>query len=184
MLTSNDGALITGQVSGESVISTSNTVEAQNAGSCLSSLVRTASANTTDECAFVHFAKNDNGVQQKTMSISSIWGDPDHANGYNIVRYNATYFVNGVGVDDLAIIHYAGKGIAMFGGGVPPSGIKLAINGNVWLKQEVQLENALGLADGLGEPSTKAGIAQLFVSTDHKLKLKLGSGTVLTMVTE
>lgn len=43
----------------------------------------------------------------------------------------------------------------------------------------------VGLTDGVAEPDTKAGIAQIYVdSADGDLKIKFGDGTVKTIVVD
>lgn len=59
-----------------------------------------------------------------------------------------------------------------------------------WLNNDVELmrivgDGALGLVDGITEPSTIAGVASLFVDTaDGDLKIKFGDGTVKTIVVD
>jgi hypothetical protein len=179
------GRVVSGTVSGSDVVSPAATVEIQGSSDVGLSLARSGTANTTDENFIAYFAKDSNGVYRKLASISSIWGDTSAT--YGVVRYNASYTEKGVGKDDLSIQQHGGKGVTLCGVGgndTPPGPNKLMVRCNTWLMGDVQLEQSLGLADGLGEPACKTGIAQLYVGTDHKLKIKMGNCAVLTVVTQ
>lgn len=180
------GLVVSGTLGGPGVVSAAATLEIQGAADVGLSLARGGPANTTDENFIAYFAKDANGTSRKTASFSSIWGNTNTT--YSVVRYNAPYLdANGVGKDDLSIQQHGGRGVTLCGVGgadTPPSGGTLMVRCNTWLMGDVQLEQPLGLADGLGEPACKPGIAQLFVGTDHKPKMKMGNCTVYTLVTQ
>lgn len=179
------GRVVAGNASGN-VVSSAAALELQGSADVGLSLARSGTANTTDENFIAYFAKDANGTYRKTASFSSIWGNTNTS--YSVVRYNATYLdANGVGKDDLSIQQHGGRGVTLCGVGsadTPPSGGTLMVRCNTWLLGTVQLEQPLGLADGLGEPECKTGIAQIYVGTDHKPKIKMGNCAVYTLVTQ
>lgn len=179
------GLVVSGTVSGPDVVSGTTAVEIKGTADVGLSLVRSGTANLTDENFIVYFAKNEDGDYRKLASISSIWGDTSVMSGYAVLRHNASYADNGVGKDDLSIQQHGGRGVTLCGVGgndTPPDGPnKLMVRCNTWLMGTVQLEQPLGLADGLSEPGCKTGIAQLYVGTDHKLKVMMGNCTVHTL---
>lgn len=181
-----NGLVVSGAVIGSGA-STSAALEYQ--GDADAGLVchRKGAANLVDECFIAFFAKDGSGTLRKSSSISGIWGDFNPSNGYSIVRYNATYAVNGVGVDDLSIRQFGGKGITLCGNSdadTPAFGLGLKVRCGAWLLGEVQLERPLSLANCISEPAAGVGLAQLYYGCDGSLKLKLGDGTVKTVVTQ
>jgi hypothetical protein len=96
-------------------LSSSNALELQDNTDCGLGLYRTGTANTTDECYIAYFAKDANGVPQKVMSISTIWGDTSGTNGYNVTRFNSTYLAAGVQLDYLGIRIFGNRGVTLLG---------------------------------------------------------------------
>ena len=90
--------------------------EVQGTADVLSGLFCTGASSLATEAAFVCWAYDAGDNLNKTMSISTVWRDNNATNGYNAVRYNATYKSGGTSFDDLSIVQFGGKGVTLCSG--------------------------------------------------------------------
>lgn len=68
----------------------------------------------TRETFYTAFQKDSAGLYQKSMSISTVWANTDHQNGFAVTRYNSAYMDTGVQRDDIALQTYGDHGAVFF----------------------------------------------------------------------
>lgn len=152
---------------------------------CLFGLVREGAANDTGESAYVYFAKDAGGTLRKIASLSAT--TPVYTvNGlYGVWRANASYTVNGVGFDYLALRIMGGIGMTFFGtsdNDVPPTGYSLLNRGATWNTAKQRFGGGVSIAQ-TSEPATESACMQLYVDeADGKLKVKRQDGSVKEVV--
>lgn len=85
------------------------------------------------------FQRDGAGVYQKTMSLSTVYGDPDHEQGYAITRLNTTYQDFGVQRDDLAFLLFGNRGVSVFdpapGQPIPPGHRVMQVHGTLKVQE-------------------------------------------------
>lgn len=108
------GLIVSGNIEGD-VGSVSSSFEVQSSTDAGMSLYRKGAANTSDEVYIAGFARDAANNLRKTFSISEQWRDTSGTDGYSSLRLNATYRAAGVGLDDLSVQLFGGKGVTLNG---------------------------------------------------------------------